>query len=192
MARPHSTSGNSKTPQPTPAPARSALRAPIHNPYDKFTQSEFDAWIGDITGALRRALGQEDAVPKATRNVLKAENSIYDEVGEDSFAELKARRAAKGKQRATYEDLVDEDDELDDKEVESSILVSEDQEEDHSAEYDVDGQWTGADGEWSNSEAEVSNEGEDEDEDPDDDDEIQEIDADEVVEIEDDTDEEGR
>jgi hypothetical protein len=34
-------------------------KAPIYNPYDKFTQNEFDTWIGGITGALRRALGQE-------------------------------------------------------------------------------------------------------------------------------------
>ncbi|TFY70427.1 hypothetical protein EVG20_g2579 [Dentipellis fragilis] len=49
--------------QPNPTPVttskRAALRPPIHNPYDKFTQPEFDAWIGDITGALRKALKME-------------------------------------------------------------------------------------------------------------------------------------
>ena len=35
-------------------------KAPQHNPYDKFTQDEFDAWIGGITSALKRALVQED------------------------------------------------------------------------------------------------------------------------------------
>ncbi|KAJ8076612.1 hypothetical protein PM082_001035 [Marasmius tenuissimus] len=35
-------------------------RAPIHNPYDKFSQTDFDAWIGGITGTLRKALGHED------------------------------------------------------------------------------------------------------------------------------------
>ncbi|EIW80699.1 hypothetical protein CONPUDRAFT_137762, partial [Coniophora puteana RWD-64-598 SS2] len=35
-------------------------RAPIHNPYDKFSKPEFDDWIGGITSALRRALGQDD------------------------------------------------------------------------------------------------------------------------------------
>ena len=53
-------------PHPTPLsvsayPNSKAKRPPIHNPYDKFTQPEFDAWIGDITGALKRALGQIEA-----------------------------------------------------------------------------------------------------------------------------------
>src|SRR5882762_4755579 len=47
---------------PNLASSRATLRPPIQNPYDKFTQSEFDAWIDDITGALRRALGHEDAI----------------------------------------------------------------------------------------------------------------------------------
>ncbi|THH13261.1 hypothetical protein EW146_g6941, partial [Bondarzewia mesenterica] len=38
---------------------RASLRAPILNPYDKFTRPEFDSWIGDITSALKRALGRE-------------------------------------------------------------------------------------------------------------------------------------
>ncbi|KAG7091085.1 hypothetical protein E1B28_010141 [Marasmius oreades] len=38
------------------------LRPPIHNPYDKFSQSDFDAWIGGITTTLRQALGHEDEV----------------------------------------------------------------------------------------------------------------------------------
>lgn len=139
----------------SPASARSALRAPAHNPYDKFTQAEFDAWIGDITGALRRALGQEETFPKPTRSYTKAEDSVYDEeVGEDSFAQLKARRAAKGKQRATYEDV--DNDELDDKEVESSILAGDDQAEADDVERDSGGQWADANGEWSHSEEEVS------------------------------------
>ncbi|EEB89657.1 hypothetical protein MPER_12224, partial [Moniliophthora perniciosa FA553] len=44
-----------------------AARPPIHNPYDKFTQVEFDAWIGGITGALRKALGHEDEVEGSER-----------------------------------------------------------------------------------------------------------------------------
>ncbi|ESK97309.1 hypothetical protein Moror_17740 [Moniliophthora roreri MCA 2997] len=44
-----------------------AARPPIHNPYDKFTQVEFDAWIGGITGALRKALGHEDEVEESER-----------------------------------------------------------------------------------------------------------------------------
>jgi hypothetical protein len=44
-------------------PSSSAIkkvgRAPILNPYDKFTRPEFDEFIDDITGALRQALGYE-------------------------------------------------------------------------------------------------------------------------------------
>ncbi|KAK7045545.1 hypothetical protein VNI00_007377 [Paramarasmius palmivorus] len=47
---------------------RKTARAPIHNPYDKFTQPEFDAWIGGITGALRQALGYEDEVEGVARS----------------------------------------------------------------------------------------------------------------------------
>ena len=103
------TSGRPNVPNPTTLGARSSLRPPIYNPYDKFTAQEFDAWIGDITGQLRRALGQE---PPRTASQTQATDpgvSMSDEeVGEDAFAEIKARRAAKGKQRATYEEL-DED-----------------------------------------------------------------------------------
>ncbi|KAJ7502943.1 hypothetical protein B0H11DRAFT_611529 [Mycena galericulata] len=38
-------------------------KAPIVNPYEKFTQPQFDAWIGDITGALRGALGYRAETP---------------------------------------------------------------------------------------------------------------------------------
>lgn len=103
---------------PIPKPPR----PPIHNPYDKFTQTEFDAWIGGITGALKRALGQEaEDVGKHTQNLQQdpaggrgAQYQALDESGReqpesdvddgefnDSFAEIKARRHAvgKGKQR---------------------------------------------------------------------------------------------
>ncbi|GBE81296.1 hypothetical protein SCP_0310230 [Sparassis crispa] len=80
-------------------------RAPIYNPYDKFTQPEFDAWIGDITSALRSALGKEEpqSGPTKQREHADRESSSQDEreyVVEDSFAELRARREAKGKERA--------------------------------------------------------------------------------------------
>ena len=113
MATPYSTPGYPSAPKPTPSSAvmssRSALRAPIHNPFDKFTQPEFDAWIGDITGALKRALGREDPPPISTpvsqhEDVHPADVSAYGEP-DDSFAEIKARRAAKGKERAREEDL---------------------------------------------------------------------------------------
>lgn len=115
-----STPGSLAVPNSTPVSSRAALRAPIHNPYDKFSQGEFDAWIGDITGALKRALGQEPPLPQPpkTRAPL-TDPSVFeedDEVAEDSFAEINARRAAKGKQRAVH----DEDE--DEYEVEASIL----------------------------------------------------------------------
>ncbi|KAL7277844.1 hypothetical protein ACG7TL_008790 [Trametes sanguinea] len=91
-------------PNPTPRSNQKSLRAPIHNPYDKFTQPEFDAWISDITGALKRALGQEEAPLPAARSA-SAVQAEEDTVLEDSFAEVKARRLAKGKERAREEDL---------------------------------------------------------------------------------------
>ncbi|KAI0821397.1 hypothetical protein BC629DRAFT_453864 [Irpex lacteus] len=117
-------------PNSTPASARS--RAPIHNPYDKFPQGEFDAWIGDITTVLKRALGQEPPPPpppsaakSASVQIIPASLAHFangvdfdDSVAEDSFAEIKARKAAKakGKQRAVSEEDEDEF------EVEASIL----------------------------------------------------------------------
>lgn len=141
--------------QPTPLATRSALRAPIYNPFDKFNAEEFDAWIGDITGQLRRALGQELPQPTLQRHDIEANVSIFDEeVGEDSFAEVKARRAAKGKQRATYEDL-DEDDE-DDKEVETSILEDDKDSEEEELDYEESGIWGRANGAGGHSEEEAS------------------------------------
>lgn len=98
---------------PTPKPPR----PPIHNPYDKFTQPEFDAWIGGITGALKRALGQEDEAEEQSpsyaaysddssaegedvlEQLLEDDDSVDEEVN-DSFAEIRARRVVgKGKAR---------------------------------------------------------------------------------------------
>ena len=89
-------------------------KAPIYNPYDKFSQVEFDDWIGGITGALRRALGEDGdlsrSVPSDTgahlldsdSEVVMGEdaNGIEDksELGEDSLAEVRTRRD-KGKAR---------------------------------------------------------------------------------------------
>ncbi|KDQ55083.1 hypothetical protein JAAARDRAFT_60062 [Jaapia argillacea MUCL 33604] len=113
-----------KVPNATPSSllqsySTKALRPPIHNPYDKFTQPQFDAWIDDITGALKKALGREDVVPPPppSTNVaasqeaaeesvahLGTETELFeenqedeDEVVDDSFAEIRARR--KGKAR---------------------------------------------------------------------------------------------
>lgn len=79
-----------------------SLRRPIHNPYDKFTKPEFDEWIGGITSALRRALGeetQEDAAldERQSQDVnAAAEETFSDQSFEDSFADFQSRRA-KGK-----------------------------------------------------------------------------------------------
>ncbi|RPD53445.1 hypothetical protein L226DRAFT_617399 [Lentinus tigrinus ALCF2SS1-7] len=109
MATPYSTPRYSGAPNPTPRSTGKMPRAPIHNPYDKFTQPEFDAWIDDITGALKRALGRDDAPPLPTPAARVERHSSEEEDGiEDSFAEVRARRLAKGKERAREEDYEDE------------------------------------------------------------------------------------
>ncbi|KAI0365580.1 hypothetical protein BV20DRAFT_972968 [Pilatotrama ljubarskyi] len=102
MTSPYRTPRYPGAPNPTPRSTQKVLRPPIHNPYDKFTQPEFDAWINDITGALKRALGRDDASLPEER---VASHVVEEEVVEDSFAEVKARRLAKGKERARDEDF---------------------------------------------------------------------------------------
>ena len=110
MATPFSTPRYPGAPNPTPRSTGKVPRAPIHNPYDKFTQPEFDAWIGDITGALKRALGRDDAPPIPTSSARAQRHSPEEEDSiEDSFAEVRARRLAKGKERAREEDYEEED-----------------------------------------------------------------------------------
>lgn len=100
----------SRVPNSTPQlPA--SVRPPIHNPYDKFTQPQFDEWIGDITSALKKALGKEEEEtptlqPTKPREGVAFSVSDTDEGGvEDSFAEWKAIRAKeKGKMRATEDE----------------------------------------------------------------------------------------
>ena len=88
-----------------------SIRPPIHNPYDKFTQPQFDDWIGGITGALRKALGQEEEeTPTSQAAQPREENAdsasdIDDDNVEDSFAQWRAMRAKeKGKMRATEDE----------------------------------------------------------------------------------------
>nr|VWO98562.1 cAMP dependent protein kinase catalytic subunit [Ganoderma boninense] len=107
MTTPFSTPRYPGAPNPTPRSTGKLPRAPIHNPYDKFTQPEFDAWIGDITGALKRALGREDLPPVADRH--NPEEDADEDDLEDSFADVRARRLAKGKERARDEDFEDEE-----------------------------------------------------------------------------------
>jgi hypothetical protein len=105
------------------AHARASLRPPIFNPYDRFTKPEFDAWIGDITGALKHALSHEaEAEVDSPSRHSSSWNTISDKIGgslnagrrakspasseacdnesafEDSFAQIASRRA-KGKAR---------------------------------------------------------------------------------------------
>lgn len=99
-----------RVPNSTPQLPTSA-RPPIHNPYDKFTQPQFDDWIGGITGALRRALGQEeDEIPTSQATQPREEEAhpasdIDEDDVEDSFADWRATRAReKGKMRATEDE----------------------------------------------------------------------------------------
>ena len=117
--RSHSASPHS-TPTAKAAHPRASLRPPIFNPYDRFTQPEFDAWIGDITSALKRALDHEpeptvnspsrpsgiwNTIPDHLGGTPSAEGrarspEVHDEESavEDSFAYIASRRA-KGKAR---------------------------------------------------------------------------------------------
>ncbi|KAH9856019.1 hypothetical protein C2E23DRAFT_901308 [Lenzites betulinus] len=106
MTSPYSTPRYPRGPNPTPHSTQKGLRPPIHNPYDKFTQPEFDAWITGITGALKHALGREEPPPLRKR---EASHPEEDEGVDDSFAEVKARRLAKGKERARDEDFEQEE-----------------------------------------------------------------------------------
>lgn len=100
----------SRVPNSTPQ-LPSSIRPPIHNPYDKFTQPQFDEWIGGITSTLRKALGQEEEETPTTQATKPREGDTHhvtdiDEGNvEDSFAEWKVMRAKeKGKMRATEEE----------------------------------------------------------------------------------------
>lgn len=125
-------------PQSTPAHGSARLRAPIHNPYDKFTRQEFDAWIGDLTSNIRRVLAHdEDLGPSASGISRFGDTSAFedDDVAEDSFAEVKARRAAKGKTRA-----VELDESAEEEYVKSIIFVGdEDGEDEEASEEEEDG-----------------------------------------------------
>lgn len=99
-----------RVPNSTPQISTS-IRPPIHNPYDKFTQPQFDEWIGNITGALRKALGQEEEEAPASQATQPRQEDAHpvldtdEDNVEDSFAEWKAMRAKeKGKMRAAEDE----------------------------------------------------------------------------------------
>ncbi|KAI0918973.1 hypothetical protein AcV5_002013 [Taiwanofungus camphoratus] len=136
MTTPFATPGYPAAPHPTPSSfSRRVTRAPIHNPFDKFTQPEFDAWIGDLTGAIKCALGREEPEDVLTRARERAERDAVTQQGdedelEDSFAEVKARRAAKGKDKATEAGNEDQ-----------PIVIGSDSEEEASEEEHDGAQW---------------------------------------------------
>ena len=143
MTSPYTPTRRPVSSNPTSAHASAKLNPPAHNPYDQFTRPEFDAWIGDLTSRIRRVLAHEEdvAVPPAVVSRY-ADTSAFqdDDVVEDSFAEVKARRAAKGKARA-----VDVDESAEEAYVDSIIFVegevgdaSEASNEDEEDEEDVD------------------------------------------------------
>ena len=116
-----------RAPHPTPISAakegivqRRATRAPTVNPFQKFSQNDFESWVSGMTGALRKALGQEvgagetpqqsvEVPPERVEGV--ASGMIYQPVSmdteaeedgylEDSFAYTRARQNLnKGKGR---------------------------------------------------------------------------------------------
>jgi len=106
------------SPHPTESPALlnpKIPRAPIQNPFDKFTQSDYDAWIAKLVGRIDKALDY-DSIPSPEKSVpfVTAEASYagsfmpkptqeseddLDSNIEDSFAQVKARCVNKGKAR---------------------------------------------------------------------------------------------
>ncbi|KAM6502516.1 hypothetical protein JOM56_002493 [Amanita muscaria] len=56
-----------------------APRPPVVNPYDKFSQTEFDDWISNITGSLRKALGHETDEPDRTTVESDSTSAIFDQ-----------------------------------------------------------------------------------------------------------------
>ncbi|KAL1668975.1 hypothetical protein GGF50DRAFT_45187 [Schizophyllum commune] len=63
-------------------------RAPIVNPYEKFSQPEFDNWIGDLTGTIRSALGFEY---KPERPQSRLPDSLFED--EPAASQFEARLA---------------------------------------------------------------------------------------------------
>ncbi|KAI9508552.1 hypothetical protein F5148DRAFT_1375778 [Russula earlei] len=91
------------------AQARVSLRSPLVNPYDRFTQPEFDAWIGDITSALKRALDPEiePDVDSPSRH-RSTWNTVPDSIGEgfsaEGWAQSPASSGARDEEESTFDD----------------------------------------------------------------------------------------
>lgn len=91
---PHSRSPHS-SPTAQATSARASLRRPVFNPYDRFTQPEFDSWIGGITSALKSALSH-DADAEVNSPSLRSSrwNTIPDKIGGSLSAERRAQSLA--------------------------------------------------------------------------------------------------
>ncbi len=91
---PHSRSPRS-SPTAQAARARASLRPPVFNPYDRFTQPEFDAWIGDITNALKGALSHDAEAEVDSPSLGSSSwNTIPDKIGDSLSAERRAQSPA--------------------------------------------------------------------------------------------------
>ena len=115
-------------PHSAPSSIPTKLRAPIYNPYDKFPREEFDAWINNLTGRIRRVLAHEEPPTDLRAPIGGAVDPLVfddEEALEDSFAAVKARRAAKGKERAEHPH------DTDDEEYVQSIILPVNGEEYH-------------------------------------------------------------
>ena len=136
MTSPYATPRYPGAPFPTPTSqgtSRKVPRAPIVNPFEQFPESEFQSWIGDITGAIKTALGRDDPGARTARPLERVERE--EESVEDSFADIMARRAAKGKARAVEVGdeeqpiVIESDEEAEESEEVLRTIVAEDDDE---------------------------------------------------------------
>ena len=97
--RSHSGSPHSSLTTPT-THARASLRPPVFNPYDRFTQPEFDAWIGDITSALKHALNHDaEAEVDLPSRHSSSWNTIPDKISGGFSADGRAQSPASSEAR---------------------------------------------------------------------------------------------
>ncbi|KAL0571946.1 hypothetical protein V5O48_010018 [Marasmius crinis-equi] len=136
-------------------------RAPIHNPYDKFSQSDFDAWIGGITTTLRKALGHEDDVHEKAdgpfdhlleteaEDGTMQEQSVERELGSSLFENETRDASRKGKDRdpeegpglgpGTEDEPIElESDSEEEEDIEGNLEVGDSDEGEGSERYDSD------------------------------------------------------
>ena len=136
MTSPYATPRYPGAPFPTPTSqgaSRKVPRAPIVNPFEQFPESEFQSLFGDITWAIKTALGRDDPGARTARPLERVERE--EESVEDSFADIMARRAAKGKARAVEVGdeeqpiVIESDEEAEESEEVLRTIVAEDDDE---------------------------------------------------------------